>query len=178
MPQFYSIGHSSRPLSTFLEMLSAAKVELLIDVRSFPASRTNPAFNTDRLPSDLAATGIGYRHLRSLGGRRPRQPDIEEDINALWRVRAFHNYADYALSEAFSEAFAQLLMLGQERRLAIMCSEAVWWRCHRRIIVDYLLAAGEPVDHLMAVGHTDPASMTPGARITDSGKVVYPAADV
>lgn len=175
VPQFHSVGHSNRRLEEFIEILTAARIELLVDVRSFPRSRSNPAFNIDCLPSDLAKADIDYKQMRSLGGRRSKQPNIDEHINALWHVRAFHNYADYALSNEFSDAFALLLQLGRGQRLAIMCSEAVWWRCHRRIIVDYLLASGQPVDHLMGVRHTDHATMTPGARITANGKVVYPA---
>ena len=156
-------------------MLVAAGAELLIDVRSFPMSRSNPVFNIDLLPSELAPSGIEYRHLRTLGGRRPKQTGVDESINAMWRVQSFHNYADYALGEDFAGAFAELVQLGRERRVAIMCSEAVWWRCHRRIIVDHLLASGHAVDHLMAPGQTVHATMTLGAKITVGGKVVYPA---
>ena len=98
-----------------------------------------------------------------------------ETTNALWRERSFHNYADYALGDAFAEGFDALLRLGRTRRVALMCSEAVWWRCHRRIIADYLLLNGHPVDHSMAPGHIDGASPTPGALRAATGKVVYPA---
>lgn len=172
--QFTTIGHSNRPLDEFLAMLRGAQVKILIDVRSFPRSRTNPAFNIDCLPDDLAQVQIDYRHCPALGGRRRRQPDVDESLNALWRVQSFHNYADYALSNEFSAAFDDLLELGKNRRLALMCSEAVWWRCHRRIITDYLLLNGHPVDHLMGIGHTDHAAPTPGATKTESGKVLYP----
>jgi uncharacterized protein (DUF488 family) len=175
-PRFYSIGHSNRSVEELVGMLTAAGVQLLLDVRSFPMSRSNPVFNIDRLPDELAPAGIGYRHLRALGGRRPRQAGVDESINAMWRVQAFHNYADYALGEEFATAFAELVELGRKRRVAVMCSEAVWWRCHRRIIVDYLLAGGYAVDHLMGPGHVDHATMTPGAKVTAEGKVVYPGA--
>jgi uncharacterized protein (DUF488 family) len=155
-------------------MLRAAEVELLVDVRSFPRSRTNPVFNIDRLAEDLAAVQIGYRHCPALGGRRPRQMGVDQTLNAFWRVQAFHNYADYALSPEFSAAFEELLRLGRDRRVALMCSEAVWWRCHRRIITDYLLLNGHAVDHLMAPGHVEHAAPTPGAQRTADGKVVYP----
>lgn len=173
--QFATIGHSTRGLDEFLSMLRAARVGLLVDVRSFPRSRTNPVFNIDRLPADLAAVQIGYRHCPALGGRRPRQAGIDETLNALWRVRAFHNYADYALGPEFAAAFEELLRLGRHRRSALMCSEAVWWRCHRRIITDYLLLNGCSVDHLMGPSHTEHATPTPGAQRTDDGKIVYPA---
>lgn len=173
--RFTTIGHSTRSLDELLSMLRAARVDLLVDVRSFPRSRTNPVFNIDRLPADLATVQIGYRHCPALGGRRPRQAGIDETLNAFWRVQAFHNYADYALGSEFTVAFEELLRLGRDRRPALMCSEAVWWRCHRRIITDYLLLSGHAVDHLMGPSHTEHAMLTPGARRTDDGKVVYPA---
>lgn len=173
---FTTVGHSNRTLDRFLDMLRHARIDRVVDVRSFPRSRNNPVFNIDRLPEDLARAGIGYRHCPAMGGRRPKQPGVDERINALWRVRSFHNYADYALGEAFGAAFAELVRMGREERLAIMCSEAVWWRCHRRIIADYLLSNGHDVDHLMGSGRIDPAALTPGARKTARGTVVYPAA--
>ena len=174
LARFTTIGHSNRSLVEFLDMLRTAQVRLLVDVRSFPRSRSNPAFNVDRLPGDLARVQIGYRHCPALGGRRPRQSSVEESINALWRVQSFHNYADYALGEDFAVAFEKLVVLGRGQRLALMCSEAVWWRCHRRIITDYLLLNGHDVDHLMAPGQIDHATPTLGARRTAEGKVVYP----
>jgi len=173
--RFATIGHSSRTFDEFIAMLRAARVDLLVDVRAFPRSRTNPVFNVDRLPDALAPLQIGYRHAPALGGRRPKQPGVDETINALWRVRSFYNYADYALGDAFTGAFAELVRLGAGRRPALMCSEALWWRCHRRIIADYLLLNGHAVDHLMAPDHIVPATPTPGAQRTGQGKVVYPA---
>jgi uncharacterized protein (DUF488 family) len=172
--QFVTIGHSNRNLDEFLGMLRAVQVGLLVDVRTFPRSRSNPAYNIDRLPGDLARIQIGYRHCPALGGRRPRQREVDDDLNALWRVQSFHNYADYALSDEFAAALEALVRLGREHRLALMCSEAVWWRCHRRIITDYLLLDGHPVDHLMSPGHIEHATPTPGARRSSEGKVVYP----
>lgn len=173
--RFSTIGHSTRGLDEFLSMLRAAQVELLVDVRSFPHSRTNPVFNIDRLPEDLAAVQIGYRHCPALGGRRSKQAGIDASLNAFWRVQAFHNYADYALGPEFTAAFEELLRLGHDRRPALMCSEAVWWRCHRCIITDYLLLNGHAVDHLMGPDHTEHATPTPGAQRTDDGKIVYPS---
>ena len=173
--RFVTIGHSNRSLDEFVDMLRAAQVETLIDVRAFPRSRSNPAYNIDRLPDDLARVQIGYRHMPALGGRRPRQPGVDEELNALWRVRSFHNYADYALGDAFAAALDELERLGRDHRLALMCSEAVWWRCHRRIIVDHLLLDGHAVDHLMGPGHIEHATPTPGVRKTADGKVIYPA---
>lgn len=171
---FTTIGHSNRSLEEFLDMLREAQVGLLMDVRSFPKSRTNPVFNSDRLPADLAKVQIGYLHCPALGGRRPKQPGVDEGLNALWRVQSFHNYADYALGEAFGGGLETLVRLGSERRLALMCSEAVWWRCHRRIITDYLLLNGHAVDHLMGPGRTEHAKPTPGTQRTEMGKVIYP----
>jgi len=172
--QYVTIGHSSRPLDEFLDMLRAARVAMLIDVRTFPRSRTNPGYNIDTLPEDLARLQIGYRHWPAFGGRRPRQPGVDESVNALWRVQSFHNYADYALGSEFAAAFEELVALGREQRLALMCSEAVWWRCHRRIIADYLLLNEHAVDHAMTPGRLEKAAPTPGAKLTAEGKVVYP----
>lgn len=171
---FTTIGHSNRSLDEFLDMLRVAQVDLVVDVRSFPRSRSNPVFNIDRLPADLEQVQIGYRHCPALGGRRARQAGVDARLNALWRVQSFHNYADYALGDAFGAALATVIDLGRDRRLALMCAEAVWWRCHRRIITDYLLLNGHDVDHLMEADRTEQAKPTPGARRTDAGKVVYP----
>ncbi|MDO5633136.1 MAG: DUF488 domain-containing protein [Paracoccus sp. (in: a-proteobacteria)] len=173
---FTTIGHSTRSFDELAGMLRDAGVGLVADVRSFPRSRHNPAFNIDHFPDDLARWQIGYRHFPALGGRKPLQPGIDPAINALWRVASFHNYADYALGDVFGAAFAELIRLGQRQRLAIMCAEAVWWRCHRRIITDYLLAAGHPVLHLLAPGQSEPAQMTKGAQIRPDGTLTYPAA--
>jgi uncharacterized protein (DUF488 family) len=174
--QFATIGHSNRTLVEFVTMLRETSVDLLIDVRAFPRSRANPAFNIDRLPGDLERFQIGYRHIPELGGRRPKQKAVDGELNALWRMQSFHNYADYALSDEFHDAFEELLRLGADRRLALMCSEAVWWRCHRRIITDYLLLNGHAVDHLMGPGQIEHATPTPGAQRTAEGKVIYPMA--
>jgi uncharacterized protein (DUF488 family) len=173
---FYSIGHSNLGLDEFVAMLKEPKIEVLVDVRSFPRSRTNPVFNIDSFPAELAKAGIDYKHMRSLGGRRPKQKNIAEHINAMWCVQAFHNYADYAMGDEFAVAFAELIELAREKRTAIMCSEAVWWRCHRRIIVDHLLAKGLAVEHILPPKQITPATLTPGAIITPDGHVIYPAA--
>ncbi|WP_226781878.1 DUF488 family protein [Oceaniglobus trochenteri] len=173
--RFASVGHSNRSLEEFIDILRDGRIARIVDVRSFPRSRSNPAFNTDSLPDDLAKVQIGYVHMPALGGRRARQKDVGENVNAMWRVRSFQDYADYALGDDFAAAFDDLLALGRESRFAMMCSEAVWWRCHRRIITDHLLARGEAVDHLMGAGRIDAADMTPDAKVRGDGKVVYPA---
>jgi uncharacterized protein (DUF488 family) len=172
---FYTIGHSNRAPEVVIDMLREAQIGLLVDVRSFPKSRSNPDFNDDRFPDRLAEVQIGYRHMLALGGRRKKQPQVDDDVNDFWRVRSFHNYADYALRPEFQEAFAELLDLGRTQRVAMMCSEAVWWRCHRRIITDYLLLNGHEVQHLMAPGRIDPAKPSDGAERQPDGRVVYPA---
>lgn len=176
MATFLTVGHSNRSLDEFVEMLREARISLLIDVRSFPRSRTNPAFNIESFPTALADVQIRYRHCPDLGGRRPKQKNVDETINAFWRVQSFHNYADYALADAFGAAMSEVIRLGELYRLALMCSEAVWWRCHRRIITDYLLLKGHHVDHLMALGRYEHAKFTSGAVKTSDGKVTYPLA--
>jgi uncharacterized protein (DUF488 family) len=142
-----------------------------------PRSRTNPQFNQEILPEALAPWQIGYEHIIELGGLRGKSRGAEASANALWRVRSFRNYADYALTAPFATGLAQLRECGAEQRCVIMCAEAVWWRCHRRIIADYLLAAGEQVMHILGKSHVDAASLTPGAVVRNDGTVVYPLQD-
>jgi uncharacterized protein (DUF488 family) len=172
----FTIGHSTRSIGAFTSLLAEAKVDLCVDVRSIPRSRTNPQFNTEVLPGSLAAVGIGYRHLRALGGRRGRPDDGAPSRNGLWRIAAFRNYADYAMTAPFRAGLDELLTLAQERRCAIMCAEAVWWRCHRRIITDYLLAAGLSVAHIMAPHDIEPAQPTAGVERAQGGVLIYPPA--
>ena len=169
----FTIGHSTRSVAELVGMLHEAGVDLLVDVRSVPRSRTNPQFNTDTLPHELADAGIGYRHIRALGGLRHHPKGSPASPNTLWRNGAFRNYADYAMTEPFREGLAELRALADERRCAIMCAEAVWWRCHRRLVADYLLAEGIPVAHIMGPGKIEPARLTPGAQPQPDGKIVY-----
>ncbi len=171
---YYTIGHSTRPLEEFVEILRHGAADLVVDVRAIPRSRTNPLYNRDALPRNLAPFQIGYEHIAELGGRRSKAAGVPDDVNAFWRNRSFHNYADYALSDAFEAGLSRLTELGKTRRCAIMCSEAVWWRCHRRIIADYLLHRGETVFHLMGPAQIQAASLTPAAVGSDEGKLVYP----
>ena len=140
-----------------------------------PRSRTNPQFNLETLPEGLARWQIGYRHIPELGGLRGNQRLAESSSNAYWKVRSFRNYADYALTEPFASGLALLREQGSQRRCTIMCAEAVWWRCHRRIIADYLLAAGEQVMHILGTSQVAEARLTPGAVLRDDGTVMYPA---
>jgi uncharacterized protein (DUF488 family) len=172
---FHTIGHSTHPLDDFVALLRAADVALVVDVRTVPRSRRNPQYDRDALPPALASFAIGYAHVPALGGLRGRARDVAPDVNAFWENESFHNYADYAMGEEFRAGLAHLRELGHERRCAIMCAEAVWWRCHRRIIADYLLAAGETVLHIMGAGKIEPAHMTEAAERDAAGSLVYPA---
>ncbi|CAN5269901.1 DUF488 domain-containing protein [soil metagenome] len=149
---------------------------LLADVRSIPRSRRVPQFNTEILPHSLAAAGIEYRWLSALGGRRHRAKGAPPSTNALWRVAAFRNYADYAQTAAFRAGLDELLALASAQRCAIMCAEAVWWRCHRRIVTDYLLTRNVRVEHIMGAGRLTPGTMTPGAIPSSDETIDYPAA--
>jgi uncharacterized protein (DUF488 family) len=172
---FYTIGHGRRPLGEFVDLLRSVDVTCLVDVRTVPRSRTNPQYNRDVLPEQLAPFGIGYEHIAALGGLRGRIREVPQDVNAFWDNASFHNYADYAMSEGFRNGLSQLRRLGRDRRCAIMCAETVWWRCHRRIISDYLLAAGERVFHILGPEEIEPAVMTEVAQVLGEGTLVYPA---
>ena len=170
---FFTIGHSTRSTPEFVDVLRSGPIEMVIDVRTVPRSRTNPQFNQDVLGEALAPYQIGYGRIAQLGGLRSRSHDIPPETNGWWENQSFHNYADYALSDSFRAGLDELVAMGRERRTAIMCSEAVWWRCHRRIIADYLIARGEAVFHLMGPGKADPATLTQAAH-TEGGNVTYP----
>ena len=139
-------------------MLPVAQVQFIVDVRAVPRSRTNPQYNEDALPNSLAAFQIGYDHIAELGGLRSKAHDVPVALNGFWENQSFHNYADYALSEDFRVGLQGLISHGREQRSAIMCSESVWWRCHRRIIADYLLGSGESVFHLMGKEKSSPGN--------------------
>lgn len=171
----WTIGHSTRTVSELAGLLGEAAVDLLADVRSVPRSRTNPQFNVDALPAALAPAGIAYRHLPALGGLRGRRKDEPPSPNTLWRNLAFRNYADYAATGPFRAGLDELIGLARDHRCAIMCAEAVWWRCHRRIIADYLLAAGIRVAHIMGQNKIEPAAPTPGVQLLPDGSLLYAA---
>jgi uncharacterized protein (DUF488 family) len=173
---FFTIGHSTRPIEEFVALIEVAEVRLVVDVRTVPRSRTNPQFNRDVLPASLGRHGVGYEHLPELGGLRGHQRDVAPETNAFWENASFHNYADYAMTEDFHSGLEKLRELGDATRSAVMCAEAVWWRCHRRIIADYLIASGDEVFHILRPGHIEPARMTPAARPGPAGTLTYPAA--
>jgi uncharacterized protein (DUF488 family) len=174
---FFTIGHSNRSIEEFIELLSESRVGCVVDIRKIPRSRSNPQFNQDTLPETLAGFQISYEHVAALGGLRGKMQTLPPDINGFWTNKSFHNYADYALSAQFQTGLKHLLGEGRERRCAIMCSEAVWWRCHRRLVADYLIANGETVFHIMGPGRLEPAHLTPGAVIRPCGTIVYPPAN-
>ena len=172
---FFTIGHSTRAIPEFVRLLQAAGVQMLADIRTVPRSRTNPQYNKDVLPAELASFQIGYEHIAELGGLRGKTHDVAERTNGFWNNRSFHNYADYAMGPRFRAGLERLRSLGRERPTAMMCSEAVWWRCHRRIVADYLLCRGETVFHLMGDDRIEPAMLTTAAQRLPSGELVYPA---
>ena len=170
---FYTIGHSTRSVPELVDLLRGAGADLVVDVRTVPRSRTNPQFDADTLPEALAAYQIGYRHVRKLGGLRGRRKDQAPSRNTFWENESFRNYADYAATPEFREGMAELRDFGRAYACAVMCAEAVWWRCHRRIVTDHLLAGGDEVFHIMGPGRTERASMNPAAIQEPDGTLVY-----
>jgi len=169
----FTLGHSTRSAEELIALLQEAGVELLVDVRRFPGSRRHPQFGREALSAALAAAGIEYRHAPDLGGRRSPRPGSP---NTAWRVAAFRGYADYMDSPEFQAALSRLAAAAAERPTAILCAEAVPWRCHRRLIADALVARGVPVVHLLAPGRREPHALHPDARALPGGRLVYPAA--
>ena len=174
---FFTIGHSTRTIEEFVDLLRVGEVGMVVDIRTVPRSRTNPQYNLDTLPEALAACQIGHTRIEELGGLRGKSRDVAPAVNGWWENRSFHNYADYALTGEFHRGLEELIALGRERRVAMMCSEAVWWRCHRRIVADYLLTRGESVFHLMGPDRVEPAKITPAAKPEPDGALVYPAGE-
>jgi uncharacterized protein (DUF488 family) len=166
-----TIGHSTRPLSEFTAILRGHGVETLADVRSVPRSRHNPQFNRDTLPEELEAAGVAYACLPDLGGFRHARRD---SINTGWRNAAFRGFADYMQTAEFCAAIDQLMELALGSRVAIMCAEAVPWRCHRSLIADALLARGAQVEHILGPDRRQPHRFPPFVRV-DGIRVTYPA---
>ncbi len=165
----WTIGHSTRTLAEFLDLLAENKIEVLVDVRSFPGSRKFPHFNREELAGSLETAGIRYLHLKALGGRRKPRPD---SLNTVWRNASFRGYADYMETDDFRDGIGELLDMARADPTAIMCSEAVWWRCHRSMISDFLKAKGVTVEHIMSPGQIAEHPYTSAARIED-GKLTY-----
>ena len=170
----FTIGHSSRPLDEFLGLLADSAVECVVDVRRLPGSRSFPQYNADALAATLSASAIDYWYLPALCGRRTLGELDGVPPEPFWSNASFARYAAYSQGTAFKQGLDELLTRAANQRCCLMCSEAVWWRCHRRIITDHLLARGEPVFHIMGPGKVVAASLTRGACM-DDGHVVYRA---
>jgi uncharacterized protein (DUF488 family) len=166
----WTIGHSNVGVDVLIESLKGSDIEVLCDIRRFPMSRRNPQFNREELAASLVEAGIEYQHWPSLGGRRTPAKD---SINLGLRDAGFRGYADYMWMPEFNQAFASLQALAETKRIAVMCAEAVPWRCHRSLLSDALLARGVEVRHIVG-GKERPATMAPYARVQD-GRVAYPA---
>jgi uncharacterized protein (DUF488 family) len=167
----WTIGHSTRPIEELLGLLSGARMETIADVRSFPGSRKYPQYGKEALAATLAAHGIGYDWLPALGGRRRVSPDSP---NIAWRNASFRGYADYMSSPEFAQGLRQLIQLASQARTAIMCAEAVWWRCHRSMIADALSVRGIKVVHILDAKHSVVHPMTSPARVV-GGTLTYVA---
>jgi len=165
----WTVGHSTLSIEEFLKRLASFQIKTLADVRSFPGSRRYPQFNKENLRNAVAAAGIDYLHLPELGGRRKAKPD---SLNMTWLNESFRGYADYMETHAFRGGIERLMKLATERRTAIMCAEAVWWRCHRSLIADYLKAAGVMVTHILGEGKSAEHPYTSAAQIV-KGKLSY-----
>ena len=166
----WTVGHSTHPLPTFAALVRAHGVTTIADVRKIPRSRRHPQFNVDTLPASLAAAGLGYTHFAGLGGLRRERPN---SINRAWKNPSFRAYADYMQTDEFARHLDALLALGARERVAIMCAEAVWWRCHRSLIADALVARGEPVLHILTAERAEPHTLRDFARV-DGDRVTYP----
>ncbi len=168
----WTIGHSTRPLDRFLELLTAHRIEAVADVRRYPGSRRWPQFGSDSLAATLETRGLAYVWFPELGGRRQPLPDSP---NTAWRSSAFRGYADHMATEAFANGLVALLNVSLGLRTAIMCAEAVWWRCHRGLIADVLRWLGFEVCHILGPGSSAPHPYTRAARIVD-GRLSYQVA--
>jgi uncharacterized protein (DUF488 family) len=167
--KIWTVGHSTRSGEEFVEILKSHNLEVLVDVRTYPGSRRYPQFNKEALGESLKGAGIEYRHQANLGGRRTPRPDSH---NSAWRNPQFRGYADHMESEQFKDGVRELLELASTKRVAVMCAEAVWWRCHRSLIADYLKAEGHEVIHILDERKTEEHPFTSAARIVD-GKLSY-----
>src|SRR5258708_17823525 len=165
----WTFGHSTRSIEDFIGALRSFEIKILADVRSYPGSKRYPQFNKENLQTSLTQVGVDYEHFPELGGRRRAKPDSP---NMTWRNESFRGYADYIETESFRDGTRRLLEIARVSKTAIVCSEAVWWRCHRSLISDYLKAKGVEVNHIMKNGKSEPHSFTSAARIVN-GELSY-----
>jgi uncharacterized protein (DUF488 family) len=168
----YTIGHSTRELGEFLDLLAAHGVAQVVDVRRYPASRRHPHFARAALAAALQAVGVAYHHEPELGGRRAARGD---STNTAWRSAGFRGYADYMETPGFEDALERLRELARARPTAILCAEAVPWRCHRQLIADALVARGEDVSHILGAARVDPHRLSAHAQVLPGGRLSYPA---
>ncbi len=169
-PVVLTIGHSTHALEDFINLLHAHGVSLVVDIRTIPRSRHNPHFNRETLPESLEAAGIGYRHMPGLGGLRHARRD---SLNTAWRNASFRGFADYMQTPEFEESLAKLIETAKEIRLALMCAEAVPWRCHRSLIADALLGRGITVEHIISKTGRQAHTLTPWAKV-EGRRITYP----
>ena len=168
-PKLWTIGHSTLPIDEFIATLKSFEIRTVVDVRSFPGSRRYPQYNKAQLRAELAEAKVQYLHYPKLGGRRRAKPD---SLNMSWRNEMFRGYADHMETGDFHEGITDLLTTANLQRTTIMCAEAVWWRCHRSLISDYLKAKGIEVTHIMEIGKSESHPFTSAARIVD-GQLSY-----
>jgi len=167
----WTVGHSTRPVNDFVTLLQAHGIQQLVDVRTIPRSRHNPQFNQDQFPESLNQVGIHYLHLPALGGLRHAHRD---SVNTAWRNASFRGFADYMQTPEFEAALKELIRLARSRRTAIMCAEAVPWRCHRSLIADALFVRGLHVEEITSKTSTRPHTLTPWASV-DGERITYPS---
>ena len=173
--QIWTIGHSTREIDKFISALEANAIKLIADVRLLPGSKRYPQFNRESLAKSLSERGIGYEHFPELGGRRKPKPDSR---NTAWRNEAFRGYADHMETEGFREGVNRLVDFANKvGPTALMCAEAVWWRCHRALISDFLKARGIELTHILDVKKTEPHPFTSAARIVNA-ELSYASEDV
>jgi uncharacterized protein (DUF488 family) len=170
--QIFTIGHSTHSLEQFLSLLTQHRIKALVDIRRFPGSRKFPQFNQDELSSTLQKAGIEYQWLEVLGGRRSKKKD-GSSVNLGLHNPGFRNYADYMLAEEFQSGIDHLMKIAGGKETSLMCAEGLFWRCHRRLVSDFLLARGLTIQHIMPSGELRPHSLTPGAVI-ENESVTYP----
>ena len=172
--EIFTIGHSNHALEHFLGLLAQHEIAVLADIRRFPGSRLLPHFNQDAFAESLGERGITYRWIEALGGRRRKVRDADEPSpNLGLRNQSFRNYADYMMTAEFRGGFDELVTLAESQRTAMMCSESVFWRCHRRLVSDYVLARGGRVHHIFPAGEVKPHQLTSAGRL-ENGGVRYP----
>jgi uncharacterized protein (DUF488 family) len=168
----WTVGHSTHPLDAFVALLVAHDIAGVADIRAVPRSSRHPQFDADALGRGLPGRGVAYVHLPRLGGWRHANADSPNDA---WRNLSFRGYADYAMGDEFADGLVQLRAIAAEQRTAMMCSEALWWRCHRRLIADRLLVAGDTVCHISSGGRVSEHQLTPFATVGSDGLITYAA---